>query len=102
MIGVATRLELQTLLGQVCTDLTFKTSLRLESVLLSPPPGLCLNVLPQIEAQKSSEASDGPLKLEFQVELHAPRRLSGHRTPIEGGADHSDISDVVFMVQDVE
>jgi hypothetical protein len=42
------------------------------------------------------------LKLEFQVELHTSRGLSGDRAPIKRRADHSNIRDVVFMIQDVE
>jgi hypothetical protein len=55
------------------------------------------------QAQESSGgAADGPLKLEFQVELHPSWRLGGHRTAIKGRADYSHIRDIIFVIQNVE
>jgi hypothetical protein len=54
-----------------------------------------------IEAPGSSEASDGTLKLEFEIELHTSRGLSGHRPSIKGRAYHPNVCDIIFVIQNV-
>jgi hypothetical protein len=49
------------------------------------------------------ESSFGDLlKLKFQVELYTSWRLSGHRRSIKGRTNHSDVSDIIFMIQNIE